>query len=526
LQAAASGRAEFNAEFRIRRPDGELRWIKALAMIQRNDAGAICRMTGFNEDITERKQAEVALQHSEATNRAILMAIPDLLLRVGLDGTCYDCLPPTKSDQKSLQLIHHHLSEVLPPDLLTQQLQTIARVLQSGIPHTYEHQLLKQGQLCHEEIRIVPCSVDDCLVIVRDITADKQIEMALQQANQQLEAHVNELELRNQEMRMLSEINDFLQVCFTVDEACAAIASLVVPLFPTCSGAIFLTGSSRDHLQQVTAWGTSLQSKPAFQPHECFGLRRSRVHQAETAQPGICCSHVTVNKESATTLCVPMIAQGETLGLFFLNTNEPVPLSKAQQQLARAVAEQVGLAIANLTLRETLQYQSIRDPLTGLFNRRYLEEAFQQELPRAQRHHRSVGVIMVDVDHFKRFNDTYGHEAGDHILQAIGQLLKDNVRGSDIACRYGGEELTLILPETSLEETAARAEELRKMIAELAISHNGTLLQALTASFGIAAFPRHGTNASTLLQVADAALYQAKANGRNQVVVSPILFAD
>lgn len=205
-----------------------------------------------------------------------------------------------------------------------------------------------------------------------------------------------------------------------------------------------------------------------------------------------------------------MQAQGDMLGLFHLCADQAAALPEAKRQLARTVAEQLSLAIANLILRETLQHQSIRDPLTGLFNRRYLEESLTQEIQRAQRHQHPIGVIMLDIDHFKQVNDTYGHDAGDLALQAVGQILRERVRGSDIACRYGGEEMTLILPESSLEVTADRAEIIRQEIAQLQITYQGITLKALTASLGVACFPDHGFTTSALMKAADAALYQAK----------------
>jgi diguanylate cyclase (GGDEF)-like protein len=175
-----------------------------------------------------------------------------------------------------------------------------------------------------------------------------------------------------------------------------------------------------------------------------------------------------------------------------------------------------------LTLRATLQAQSIRDPLTGLFNRRYLEEFFHQEIHRAQRNEYSVGVIMIDIDHFKRFNDTLGHDGGDFILKEVGQLLKDAVRASDIACRFGGEEMILILPDVSLEIACQRAEWIRNAIAQLRLVYNGSAIDTVTASFGVACFPDHGATVNAVIKTADHALYRAKDGGRNQVVVGII----
>jgi diguanylate cyclase (GGDEF)-like protein len=220
------------------------------------------------------------------------------------------------------------------------------------------------------------------------------------------------------------------------------------------------------------------------------------------------------------TFCIPTIAQGETLGLLSLWAESPDYLDETKRQLARTVAEQLALAVANLRLQEKLQHQSMRDGLTGLYNRRYMEEALEQNIQRARRHGQSLGAIMLDVDRFKRFNDTFGHEAGDLVLQAVAQVLQDNVRGSDIACRYGGEELMAILPEASLDETFHCATEIRIAISQLQLSHRGKPLDRITASFGVATFPEFGFSGGAVIQAADAALYRAKAAGRNCVVIA------
>jgi diguanylate cyclase (GGDEF)-like protein len=167
-----------------------------------------------------------------------------------------------------------------------------------------------------------------------------------------------------------------------------------------------------------------------------------------------------------------------------------------------------------------LQQQAIHDPLTGLYNRRYLDETMPRELHRAERTGQPVGVIMLDVDHFKRFNDTYGHDAGDTLLRAVGTFLQQHTRGDDIACRYGGEEFTLVLPGASLAATQQRAKELRAGIQHLGVEHQGQPLGTVTASLGIAVFHAHGTTADSLIRAADQALYHAKRGGRNRVVLA------
>lgn len=214
-----------------------------------------------------------------------------------------------------------------------------------------------------------------------------------------------------------------------------------------------------------------------------------------------------------------MIAQGDTIGLLYLSFPQPGTLTPAKKQLARTVAEHLSLALANLKLRETLRNQSIRDPLTGLFNRRYMQESLEREIYRAQRQNQMLGIMMIDIDHFKQFNDTFGHDAGDFVLQTLGQFLQEKIRGSDIACRYGGEEFMLILPEVSLESLQRRAEEIRQGVTQLKLERYGQTLEVITVSIGVACFPNHGISSDPVIQAADMALYQAKNLGRNRVVV-------
>jgi len=226
---------------------------------------------------------------------------------------------------------------------------------------------------------------------------------------------------------------------------------------------------------------------------------------------------------------VPMMAQGECLGLLHLRGgkicaagNALEHRTEACKQLAVTVAERVALALAHLKLRESLRLESVRDPLTGLFNRRYMEESLGRELRRAIRHHHSLGVIMLDLDQFKHFNDTFSHEAGDTLLSAMGELLRRRTRQEDIACRYGGEEFVLILPDAILKITQQRAEQLREEVKHLQIHYRGRVLQSLTISLGVTSYPEHGDTTSGLLRIADAALYRAKSEGRDRVIVNQL----
>jgi diguanylate cyclase (GGDEF)-like protein len=233
--------------------------------------------------------------------------------------------------------------------------------------------------------------------------------------------------------------------------------------------------------------------------------------------------------QGSTSLCVPMMAQGQPLGILHLKTSDTkngrrgsarrMP-ARSWQGLAITVAQHVGLALANLKLQETLRSQSIRDPLTGLFNRRYMEESLEREFRRAARNRRPLSAVMVDIDNFKGLNDEHGHEAGDEVLSRVGQMLAASVRKEDIVCRYGGEEFTLILPEASLADAGKRTEQLRQKVNHSSVHFRGKDVGPVTISAGVAAFPEHGSCAAQVLRAADESLYEAKAGGRNRVVVA------
>ncbi len=289
--------------------------------------------------------------------------------------------------------------------------------------------------------------------------------------------------------------------------------------------------NSGHHLVEcVAAWGTPPPPEEVFSPDDCWALRRGRPHVVEGAGSRLVCRHVG-GPAPAAYVCVPLMAQSTALGVLHLleapRPGKPDSLGPhhalARRQLALTVADQVGLALSNLRLQESLRDQAIRDPLTGLFNRRYMEESLERELRRAQRRRMALGVIMIDIDHFKRFNDTFGHAAGDTLLRAIGALLQQHTRGEDISCRYGGEEFALILLEATADDTEQRALLLRAEAARLHVEYGHQPLGNITISAGIAVFPDHGFTVDALFKAADAALYRAKAGGRDRVAVATMV---
>ena len=210
---------------------------------------------------------------------------------------------------------------------------------------------------------------------------------------------------------------------------------------------------------------------------------------------------------------------GRLVDVEFVSNVYLVGGEKVIQCNIRDITERKQAQDALLKSQALLREQSVRDHLTGLFNRRYMEETLERELLRAARKQLSLGIIMLDVDDLKRFNDTWGHAAGDEILRELGSLLLRQVRGEDIACRYGGDEFIVVLPDASCEVTRERAEMICEYAKQFDLQFEGQSLAAVTLSLGVAVFPEHGATSTGILRAVDAALYRAKHEGRSRVVL-------
>ncbi|HEY1012684.1 MAG TPA: diguanylate cyclase [Herpetosiphonaceae bacterium] len=346
---------------------------------------------------------------------------------------------------------------------------------------------------------------------------------SMEQAQSHLTRWVRELERHNHEISLLNEMGDLLQASSTPQEAYGIIAHSVQLLFPRQAGGLYVLNQASTVLESVAIWGDAeAGGVHMFVADACCALRRRRMYVLQSPQTDEpVCQHLP-GVIPPQYLCLPMMAQGEPLGLLHLRSNAPSGcdesfLSESNVQLAAAVVEHVALALANLRLRETLHHQAIRDPLTNLFNRRYMEETLERELVRAAREYIPLGLILIDLDYFKRINDTFGHPAGDFILCEIAVLLQTSVRLEDVVCRYGGEEFIIIMPGAPLQVIEQRTEHIRQQIRGLSLEHQGQPLGQVTLSVGIAVYPEHGLTSRQLLRAADEALYAAKHDGRDRI---------
>ena len=371
------------------------------------------------------------------------------------------------------------------------------------------------------------------LIIVQLVYYSRKQEALLREAHERETRALQEDNRRSKEAQLLSELNDWLQSCKSLEELYDMVSAFLSKLLPACSGSIYIYSNSRDVLDGACSWNDG-RLRDNIQADDCWGLRRGRVYAYGANQIDFVCNHMdgAVHRPYC---CIPIVAHGETVGLLHFESRcDTLGEGNAacsdqeweeQKRLAVVCSEQISLAIANVRLRDQLRDQSIRDPLTGLYNRRYLLEASRREVARAQRRGEPLAVLSLDVDHFKKFNDNHGHDAGDMVLRAVGDLLLGEFRDEDVPCRFGGEEFVLLLPGADAEAAARRAEQLRVMVEQITIRYGQATLPHISVSIGVAVFPDCGTTPQDLISSADRALYRAKAQGRNCVVMAAELEA-
>lgn len=351
-------------------------------------------------------------------------------------------------------------------------------------------------------------------------SAQMEITRNLMEVNKELESALEELNHRNKEMQQLKELSSSLQTCMYIEESYKLIASYLTKIFPNAAGIFYIMHPSRNYLESMASWNNPFFENKFIKPEECMGLRRGTLYKVYDSEKELTCIHYKTGNNQAYT-CIPLFAQSNILGLLYLEWKKTFQdkYNENQEILANTIGEQISLGLSNIKLRETLRNQSFRDTLTGLYNRRYLEETLERELSRCGHKSSACAILMIDIDHFKQFNDRFGHEAGDLVIQSFAQVLNKFARKYDIACRYGGEEFILFIPEIASKTILARAKQLHKAVSEIHLRYGGNALSQITISIGIAMYPQDGKDIHTLITCADQALYQAKNSGRNKTVV-------
>lgn len=319
---------------------------------------------------------------------------------------------------------------------------------------------------------------------------------------------------------LLSRMTQRLQGCDTTHDLVEVVRRFAPEIAPTLAGRLYIYDNRRNAMEHMCDWLTPVRSRMEFPPSACWALRRGQSHRPEGAMIDIPCEHLEGNSHIPT-ICIPLSAQGEIIGLLYFE--QPARHAAAGRSRNEAylemLAENISLALSNLRLRDALRDMAMADVLTGLANRRRFDTVFAAHAADAEHGGQPLACLAVDIDHFKRFNDSFGHEGGDAVLRAVGGVLRDSLREDGMAFRLGGEEFVLLLPGFQAEQARARAEQVRQRIRDLRIEHRGVELGQITASLGLAVFPDHG-RAAMLLRTADAALMRAKNEGRDRVVVA------
>jgi diguanylate cyclase (GGDEF)-like protein/PAS domain S-box-containing protein len=483
-------------------------------------------MTDKTDKGISSKRTQEKLQTSEVRYRRLFETAKDGIFLLDADTGRITDVNPFLEDMLGYshnELIGKALWEIGPVKDITAS-QDAMRHLQSTEYIRYEDLPLetKAGQQIQVEFvsnvylvngwRVIQCNV-------RDITARKHAEDGMRTANDELMASVAELQRRDEEMKSLIRLNELLQSCTSQADAYQVIAVKASELFAGHSGCLAILHAQGRHLETVARWGDEMTVESSFPLEDCWAMRRGQLHEVSDPEVDLVCHHF-VRQPQTGYLCVPLIVQGDITALLCLvGAADSDKHQVSQQQLAVTVGETIKLSLSNLKLREKLREEAIHDPLTGLCNRRYLEENLARELHRARRRNSPVCVAMLDLDHFKPINDTFGHDAGDSLLRQLGQMLREKLRKSDIACRYGGDEFVLVLPDSSLADAQRRVEQIRVLVKDLQIRHGGPPpLDTITVSAGVACAPEHNSTAPELIHAADNAMYAAKQAGGDRVV--------
>lgn len=362
---------------------------------------------------------------------------------------------------------------------------------------------------------------------MRDISERKALE------DQNEEMRHSEA-MRQSERQLLALTSEWLYSAKSFDELLMVVRRAMHTLIPEADGALYIYGPQRDTLDLVASWGTIPEFPEHILPDDCWALRRGRAYAFGLKPIQFPCDHVH-NKDTPY-FCLPIIAHGETIGLMhiiFDGFEEDGMMRHMRAEvlgnrwdISLICAEQISLAVANVRLRHELQERSVRDPLTGLWNRRWFGEQATRELTIAEREGTDLSLIAIDVDHFKQFNDQFGHDAGDLVLREVAGLMQALGNEQVFPCRLGGEEFTLLCTQTAAAPALEIAETLRRRVAGLQLSAGGAPLPTVTISCGVASFAQDGRTLDLLMKVSDRALYKAKESGRNRTMTSAALVDD
>lgn len=476
-------------------------------------------------DVTNIKNRE-----KEKDNRSRLLALAESLSQVGHWRVDIGAEEIFWSDE--VYRIHGHDPQTYKPTLADglkfyhpDDRQAVEQAIQASVeqqaPFEFERRIIRADGETRQVVSKGRVEVDErgmttaIFGVFQDITDLRARERSLIELNERLSAKVMEITIRNKELRQLSELADLLQSSETESEISDVLYQTLPGYFDTLSGAVYLIQGSRRTAIKIVEWGL-LRQKDVIQISDCWSLRRGSPHMLGT-QRGMQCKH-HLERPLGGAHCSPMIAQGENIGILVLSGSalEHATTLKRFSRFIDAISTHVAMSVANVRLRAQLHEHSTRDPLTRLYNRRYLEAAFEREIARTRRHDQPLSLVLLDLDHFKQFNDDYGHLIADNLLKHWGSILWQSVRGEDVAARWGGEEFVLLLSNTSEEAAERLVERLQIALLKIALHSDHGPCRPVTLSAGITSTQGEETMLDELMSFADQALYHAKKSGRNR----------
>lgn len=536
LIGALYATGELSDEFRVVRPDGSIRWIRSRMFPVRASGGSIHRLAGIARDITYLKEHERALREREERFHSAFTCSAIGAGMVSPDGCWAEvnpmlCLllgyPEPMLRSTPVQFVVH------PEDRprLTEQMQALSIGDHQSF-HLDLRCIHRQGHTLWVTIDAAtfrePSSGRSMVIQLQDVTERRQIEDALRIANAELARSVAELERQERDNTLLGDLGEWLRSCQSIEEAYTVLCRCGPELLPGLTGAIYLLEPNRTLVSIAGSWNDPGMLEPSFAPSECWAMRRGRPHLIDGSGSSMVCHHLA-GAEVSNSMCVPLMGQGEAFGIMHVRTpglglgsdaGAQDALSSETQRIVTTISENAAAVFSALRFQESLAQRATRDPLTGAFNRRHMEETFDREMSRARRSGGIVGIAFIDIDHFKKFNDLHGHAAGDALLRDFTAFLQGRVRLEDTVCRYGGEEFVVIFAGGVFDALVERVERMRDEFKRHHVLYRGRSLDGTTFSAGIASFPRNGTTLESVFKRADAALYEAKGRGRDRIVVA------
>ena len=360
--------------------------------------------------------------------------------------------------------------------------------------------------------RVISLTIITLMIVL--VVALWSVQAKSKRIDAEKKVHILEARSASRQLEELFAMTDMLQSANGYEDAGTVLATTANRLLPNFGGALYVFNNSQDRLDLIRSWNFPENISPSetLLPTTCWALKRGKPHINDAASNTLLCSH---HLQEVASVEVPMVARGSLYGLlaFYYRGEDAFSHLMEVRRMGRALADSMSLALSNISLNERLKSQSLRDPLTGLYNRRYMEDALERIIHTAERSKSATSVVMIDLDNFKRLNDEHGHAKGDAVLRDVAQHLVGSLRPSDVVSRYGGEELVLILPETELDDAIAKSDLLRSGIERLEQSHG----IPISASFGVASYPVSAVDYRQLIPIADEALYAAKHAGKNCV---------